>query len=92
MIPIFSSLLKAEYRVYQYEIRPLFEQIRNENYIITSTLSPKNFPTYHGGESSLKITLLKSWICKGYTGGFQGLCPSPQTEFIQEQKQSENSP
>ena len=86
-----SSFLNAEYRAYQYEVRPA-EENRNERYIVTSTLNPTSFPAYHGGGAALKITLLKSWMCMGYTGGYQDFCPSPQNEFVQKQEQQEELP
>ena len=69
-----SSNLFAEYRVYQYYIT---SKLEGKKRLMTSTLDPKSFVAYHGGEQSISVDLLRSWPCWGYTGGGLPLCPPP---------------
>lgn len=58
----------AEYRVYQYYIRPKLQNaFQIESYITTSTLDPNSFVRYHGGASTLEANLLRTWWCPGNT-------------------------
>jgi len=60
----------AEYRVYQYLVKP-----RNAAVMVTqvdakpvrSTLNPVAFLSYNGGKSAVDITLMRSWMCPGST-------------------------
>jgi hypothetical protein len=67
----------AEYRVYQYHIKSRniysFDQ---KSYIVTSNLDPVSYLAYHGGEGSLKIDLLRTWVCYGQTSG-RNYCNPP---------------
>ena len=75
---LLSTTVFAEYRVYQYEIKPTYETLQEaENYVITSTLDPVSYLSYHGGAQSIKINLLRTWMCKGHTGGQREHCKSP---------------
>ncbi|TDJ07187.1 MAG: hypothetical protein E2O68_03910 [Deltaproteobacteria bacterium] len=61
---------KSEYRVFQYLVKSRYFIPRdNRPYIVTSTFNPVTYLAYHGGESSLKIELLRSWMCLGNTAG-----------------------
>ena len=67
----------AEYRVFQYHIKSKniysFDQ---KSYIVTSNLDPVSYLAYHGGEGSLKIDLLRTWVCYGQTSG-RNYCKPP---------------
>ena len=69
---------RAEYRVYQYSIKykKLYE-VDTKPYLITSTLDPVSYTAYHGGAGSVSVDLLRTWLCKGYTGQLKNYCPSP---------------
>ncbi len=69
---------QAEYRVYQYSIkmRTLYE-VDIKPYLVTSTLDPVSYVSYHGGRETVSVDLLRSWTCKGHTGQRQPHCPSP---------------
>lgn len=74
-----SSICLAEYRAYQYIIKSTDQfAIANgaQAQIVTSTLNPAMYQSYHGG-SLLTVSLLRTWICPGYTGGRQKICPHP---------------
>lgn len=68
----------AEYRVYQYSIRmkKLYE-VDIKPYLVTSTLDPVSYVSYHGGRETLAVDLLRTWTCKGHTGQRLPHCPSP---------------
>lgn len=66
----------AEYRVYQYIITPKLQPKTPKSYTVTSTLAPTDYLTYHGGSSTLNISLIKTWSCLGHTGG-RDLCDDP---------------
>ncbi len=75
----FSTL--AEYRVYQYYVRAATPTLRDGNsYLVTSTLHPVAYRAYHGGEQSLRVDLLRSWMCFGATAR-RPICPSPLEEL-----------
>ncbi len=42
-----------------------------------STLDPIGYQAYHGGEKSLDLTLLRTWICRGNTA-YSQTCGPPQ--------------
>ena len=52
--------------------------IDNKGYLVTSTLDPVSYLSYHGGNSSLRVDLLRSWMCKGHTGNQQAPCNGPE--------------
>lgn len=68
----------AEYRVYQYSIKPkkLYE-VDVKPYLVTSTLDPVSYVSYHGGRETVSVDLLRTWMCKGHTGQLRSYCPSP---------------
>ena len=76
----------AEYRVYQYMIFSTANEENNQeriNKVILSTLDPVSFYAYHGERESIKVNLLRTWICPGYTGGKKVYCDSPYKELYQ---------
>lgn len=76
LLSSFSAL--AEYRVYQYQVQSRFPtEYESEAHIVTSTLDPVSYMAYHGGETSLKIDLMRSWTCEGHTGNFADYCAGP---------------
>jgi hypothetical protein len=74
----------AEYRVYQYMVGP-----KNKQFVVNdsgakpqrSTLNPVAFIAYHGGNSAVDVTLLRSWMCPGYTGK-KDFCPHPSEREV----------
>ncbi|MDD0853104.1 hypothetical protein HBN50_08350 [Halobacteriovorax sp. GB3] len=79
-ISLFTLCLSAsaEYRVYQYQVKSKMERYSKQgNYLVTSTLDPVSYLSYHGGSDSIRIDLLRSWTCKGYTGNSSALCKAP---------------
>lgn len=70
---------QAEYRVYQYLVKS-----KNTQYMVSaaqarpvlSTLNPVAYRAYHGG-SSIDLTLMRTWMCPGYTGAGRAPCPAP---------------
>jgi hypothetical protein len=73
---LFSSL-QAEYRVYQYYVKNKSKSLLDQKpYLVTSTLDPVSYQSYHGGSESIQVDMLSTWMCQGYTGG-QETCASP---------------
>ncbi len=73
------TLALAEYRAYQYVVKtndPFAVATLSEAQYLVSTLSPQMYRSYHGG-SFVKIDLLRTWICPGYTGKGQKICDHP---------------
>lgn len=69
----------AEYRVYQYLVKSTNTQAMvnvAQARPILSTLNPVAFRAYHGG-SLVDLTLMRSWMCVGYTGQGEDVCPAP---------------
>lgn len=72
----------AEYRVYQYSITPKYENfLKVKEYIITSTLAPESYESYHGGKESISVSLLRTWICPGDTSKKE-ICKSPYNQKL----------
>ena len=68
----------AEYRVYQYYVKSRLQNSRdNEAHLVTSTLDPISYLSYHGGRNSIKVDLIRTWICPGFTGMFKKICDGP---------------
>ncbi len=70
---------QAEYRVYQYMVMPKTKQfVVNDTGAKSqrSTLNPVSFLAYNGGAGAVDITLMRSWMCTGYTGR-KDYCPHP---------------
>ena len=64
------SSAQAEYRVYQYLVKPrdasvMVTQVQARP--IRSTLNPVAFLSYNGGKSAVDITLMRTWMCPGST-------------------------
>jgi len=67
---LFLSFSKVfcEYRVYQYQVQSRTPSSTEVGpYLITSTLNPLSYQAYHGGFDSLKVDLLRTWMCYGDT-------------------------
>ena len=80
----------AEYRVYQYVIKAQNPfSINQKAYMVTSTLDPQSYLAYHGGTSTLKLDLLRTWMCKGNTSG-QEYCESPYSQMNRELSSESN--
>ena len=77
---VLSPLLaQAEYRVYQYVVKSRLKAPHAEKgYVVTSSLDPVSYVAYHGGDSSIKVDLVRTWMCKGYTGAGTELCAAPE--------------
>ena len=71
VILMLSFNLMAEYRAYQYIVKSKNStELPNKNVpssIIVSTLNPISFIAYNGGEKTIAIELINSWICPGNT-------------------------
>lgn len=75
---LFALNSKAEYRVFQYYVKSKLEKSTDKkSYLVTSTLDPVSYISYHGGNTSIKVDLVRTWSCVGYTGGNQPLCKGP---------------
>ncbi|MCK5882829.1 MAG: hypothetical protein KAG61_04010 [Bacteriovoracaceae bacterium] len=75
---LLSSTAVAEYRVYQYYVRAKDPMPQDKDaYLVTSSLNPTSYIRYHGGDQSIEIELLRSWMCKGHTGEFKKYCSAP---------------
>jgi hypothetical protein len=71
----------AEYRVYQYYVKSTYSSPKdNSQYLVTSSLDPLTYVTYHGGSDTIEVDLLRTWTCEGYTGSSNELCQSPLEE------------
>lgn len=58
----------GEYRVYQYYVRPKIQNINAAGaQLVTSTMDPRTYVAYHGGNNSVEVNLLRSWMCMGNT-------------------------
>lgn len=74
-----ATAVKAEYRVYQYLVKPknLGAMVtQSEARPVKSTLNPVAFLTYSGGRGAVDITLMRSWMCPGSTAR-RDYCPHP---------------
>ena len=68
----------AEYRVYQYLIKNQIETPdQKPGIIVESTMDPVAYTAYHGGSELVSISLLRTWMCAGFTGKKKDLCNSP---------------
>lgn len=77
----FTFSVRGEYRVFQYHIKSKnvygFDQ---KSYIVVSSLDPVSYLAYHGGEESLKIDLLRTWVCYGQTSGKKYCAPPSESK------------
>lgn len=75
------STALAEYRVYQYYVKSKNTLVQDQQaYLVTSSLDPSSYVAYHGGEDSIEVDLVNTWICKGDTSNRE-FCNSPYTEL-----------
>lgn len=77
-------IARAEYRVYQYMVMPKTQAfVVNDTGAKTqrSTLNPVAFIAYNGGAGAVDVTLLRSWMCPGYTGK-KDFCPHPSEREV----------
>lgn len=82
----------AEYRVYQYYVSSKYKKPDEQKpYLVTSTLDPVSYLSYHGGEESIKVDLLRTWPCPGHTGSGRPLCEAT-LESSQEQQTEQAAP
>lgn len=70
----------AEYRAYQYMVQSKYSDDNAKAYMVTSSLDPVSYVSYHGGSDSISVNLLRTWMCPGNTGNWQ-TCPAPGDEI-----------
>jgi len=87
-LSLLTTVTLAEYRVYQYMVSPRFQRRTPSSIIVTSTLDPSSYVSYHGGQEALRINLLKTWTCKGHTGG-KSVCDDPMAKLLLDETQKE---
>ena len=77
--------LLAEYRVYQYSVK-LKSSPPNDpiSYKKISTLDPVSFIAYNGGNSTIKVDLMRTWMCLGNTANKKKICPPPSSVVLNE--------
>jgi len=86
-VVFWSQAGRTEYRVFQYLVRSKYFQPReNGPYIVTSTFDPTTYISYHGGESSLQVELLRSWMCYGDTSKKKYCHPPRKIEQVSPEK------
>lgn len=67
----------AEYRVYQFAVKAKNPySMDTKSHVVTSTLDPEAYVSYHGGGETLRIDLIRSWMCYGDTSNRQ-VCKPP---------------
>ena len=72
-----TSHANAEYRVYQYVVKNKIQfNDAPKSHMVTSTLDPISYVSYHGGESLITVNLLRTWLCPGHTAN-KDICKSP---------------
>ncbi|GEM_PF-717676 len=70
----------AEYRVYQYFIKSTYPKTDDQkSYVVTSTLDPVSYLAYNGGGETIKVDLVRSWVCLGHTGDKVDYCLPPES-------------
>jgi len=81
-IGIFTNNVFAEYRVFQYDVKSKYElPWEKKSYIVTSTLDPVSYVSYHGGDEAISVNLIQTWTCKGNTAG-RDYCNSPYERSV----------
>lgn len=66
----------AEYRVYQYTVKARNPfSMDQKSHVVTSTLDPQSYLAYHGGANTLKIDMVRSWMCYGDTSNKEVCLP-----------------
>ncbi len=84
----------SEYRVYQYLVKnknlnDADKTLDNKSYFTTSSFDPATYLSYHGGSDSMKIELLKTWVCKGSTANRDTFCDGPAPALTENKNNSE---
>ncbi len=76
----------AEYRAYQYIVKNkiLTAQDQSNSHLITSSMDPETYISYHGGHNLISIDLLRTWVCPGHTGNRKDICDSPYAKLSKE--------
>lgn len=84
LITLFFSVNSlAEYRVYQFSLKNKVMTSQTDEHIITTTLDPQSYVSYHGGPRLIAVNLLRTWMCPGNTAR-KPLCSSPYKKAIGE--------
>ena len=84
LLTLLSFSVNAEYRVYQYIVKNKVPTgPENQASYTVSTLNPRAYLAYHGGDPLITIDLLRTWICPGYTGKKE-TCKSPYKKLLEE--------
>lgn len=87
-----ATQVQAEYRVYVYQVQSRFpSDFQSKPHIVTSTLDPVSYLSYHGGETSIAVDLMRSWTCVGHTGGMQDYCKGPIERSIAQEKSQQTA-
>lgn len=67
----------SDIRIYQYlVVNKNNDQKLGKQNIITSSLDPIAYISYHGGKRNIEVDLLRTWMCFGHTAQAKH-CPSP---------------
>jgi hypothetical protein len=77
LIACIPAQTRAEYRAYQYMVNPGrgADQVSAARpQPVVSTLNPVAFRAFH---PATQATLLRTWMCVGYTGKGKSPCPAP---------------
>lgn len=69
-------------------VSPRFQRRTPSSIMVTSTLDPTSYVSYHGGQGALRVNLLKTWTCKGHTGG-KAICEDPMAKLLLEEQTKE---
>ena len=74
LLPVMSS---AEYQAYQYYVKSKYNLTqKSKSYLVTSTMDPVSYISYHGGSESISVDLLRTWMCMGDTSR-KDICEGP---------------
>lgn len=71
------SSAHAEYRAYQYLVKPREPAAMvtaSRARMVVTTLPPVAYRAYYAGADA---TLMRTWMCVGYTGNKRPPCPAP---------------
>ncbi len=84
---LLSFSVLAEYRVYEYVVQNKVQtQDMPASQNVRSTLPPTSYRAYHGGET-IKLSMLRTWICPGHTGLRRKICDSPYEMIMKSEEQ-----
>ncbi len=73
----FVGAAHAEYRAYQYLVKPREPAAMvtaSRPRMVVSSLNPVAYRAYYAGAEA---TLMRTWMCVGYTGQHRPVCPAP---------------